>query len=266
LAAPANTFLLKGAGYALIKIPGTGTGASYSDGLVEARLAKLGNMTLELDFPSDPVFGGASLYQFDSVDKDRKVGLSFENAEFDLNILTPLAGTTVAKGTSVEVPIFDEAGAVPAVTTYTITLAKSATAVVGSETVRFADTGVYLTRVASAPATGQYSIASGVLTFAAADASKNVLTDYRYTVADGNMAPVLSTDLVPTVEIWHAHTFNDYAGNAMKFVTHVFRAKANGKLNVDQKRQSASTHKLDFDILDPGRSDNKILTFGTARV
>lgn len=38
-------------------------------------------------------------------------------------------------------------------------------------------------RVASAPATGQYSVAAGVYTFAAADAAKVVYISYRYTVA-----------------------------------------------------------------------------------
>lgn len=42
-------------------------------------------------------------------------------------------------------------------------------------------TGIPYTRVASAPATGQYSVAAGVYTFAAADAAKLVLISYRYT-------------------------------------------------------------------------------------
>jgi hypothetical protein len=43
-------------------------------------------------------------------------------------------------------------------------------------------TGKVYTRVASAPATGQYSVsAGGVYTFAAADTTKTVYIDYRYT-------------------------------------------------------------------------------------
>lgn len=44
-----------------------------------------------------------------------------------------------------------------------------------------ATTGLPYQRVASAPTTGQYSVAAGVYTFAAADAGKTVYINYRYT-------------------------------------------------------------------------------------
>lgn len=42
---------------------------------------------------------------------------------------------------------------------------------------------VPMTRVASAPATGQYSVAAGLYTFAAADTAKSVYINYRYSYA-----------------------------------------------------------------------------------
>lgn len=44
-----------------------------------------------------------------------------------------------------------------------------------------ASTGLAMTRVASAPAAGQYSVAAGVYTFAAADTGKGVLISFGYT-------------------------------------------------------------------------------------
>lgn len=44
-----------------------------------------------------------------------------------------------------------------------------------------ASTGRALRRVASAPATGEYSVAAGVYTFASADSGKTVYINYRYT-------------------------------------------------------------------------------------
>jgi hypothetical protein len=41
--------------------------------------------------------------------------------------------------------------------------------------------GIPYTRVASAPVTGQYSVAAGLYTFAAADATKTVFISFRYT-------------------------------------------------------------------------------------
>lgn len=77
---------------------------------------------------------------------------------------------------------YNEPGAIPATTTYTVTVANSATWV-DDEGVLYADTGLPFKRVATAPAVGEYSVAAGVYTFAAADASKNVLISYTWTDA-----------------------------------------------------------------------------------
>ena len=71
-----------------------------------------------------------------------------------------------------------ELGTVPT-TPFQITVANSATwsADLG---VVFATTGLPLTRVASAPTTGQYSVTAGVYTFAAADTGKGMLISYNY--------------------------------------------------------------------------------------
>lgn len=74
-----------------------------------------------------------------------------------------------------------EAGTVPGVSTYIVTVANSATWTTDLGVMK-AD-GTIMTRVASAPAAGQYSVAAGVYTFAAADANANVLISYLYTQA-----------------------------------------------------------------------------------
>ena len=75
-----------------------------------------------------------------------------------------------------------EAGAVPASTPWQITVANSANFVADLE-VTYAATGLPLTKVASAPAAGQYSVTAGVYTFNTADAGKAVLISYSYTTA-----------------------------------------------------------------------------------
>ena len=61
------------------------------------------------------------------------------------------------------------------------------------------------TQVASAPATGQYSVAAGVYTFAAADVGKIVFIDYAYTAASTSAKKVLVTNsamgLAPTFRV-----------------------------------------------------------------
>jgi hypothetical protein len=82
-------------------------------------------------------------------------------------------------------PVSGEAGTIPAASgPYTITVSHAA----GFRTnlgVILAATGTPMTRVSGTPATGQYSVdvATGIYTFAAADATKAVLFDYLYTSA-----------------------------------------------------------------------------------
>ncbi len=77
----------------------------------------------------------------------------------------------------------DEAGTIPG-TPFNVTVSNSAT-FVSDGGAYFVATGLPLTKVASAPAAGQYSVAAGVYTFAAADTGKAVLISYQYTAASG---------------------------------------------------------------------------------
>lgn len=77
--------------------------------------------------------------------------------------------------------VVGEAGTVPT-TPFQVTVANSATWVTDLGVINAA-TGLPLTRVASAPITGQYSVTAGVYLFAAADVATAVLISYTYTVA-----------------------------------------------------------------------------------
>ena len=89
------------------------------------------------------------------------------------------------------------AGTVPAVTTYTITPTVPSSGTWATDLgVRYSSTGISLTRVASAPTVGQYSVAAGVYTFAAADASAAVLISYEYTAVSTSQFQLQMTNLL----------------------------------------------------------------------
>lgn len=81
-----------------------------------------------------------------------------------------------------------------------------------------ATTGRPFTRVASAPATGQYSVAAGVYTFAAADTAQTVYISYRYTatstVAKKSTIVNLPMGYSPT---WRCDLYVPYNGNSAVF-------------------------------------------------
>ncbi len=76
--------------------------------------------------------------------------------------------------------------------------------------------GLPMTRVASAPTTGQYSVAAGVYTFAAADTTLTVFISYQYTATSTSAAKSTILNLA----MGYAPTFRldlslPYAGKAM---------------------------------------------------
>jgi hypothetical protein len=86
-----------------------------------------------------------------------------------------------------------EAGTVPGSSTYTVTVANSANWTTDLGVMK-AD-GTVMTRVASGPTAGQYSVAAGVYTFAAADANANVLISYLWANSAQGAKTTLSNSL-----------------------------------------------------------------------
>lgn len=95
-----------------------------------------------------------------------------------------------AASTVLRTPVVDEAGTVPGSVAYTVTVAGSAIFYEDLGVV-LVSTGQQMERVASAPATGQYSVSAGVYTFAAAQANAAVLISYNTTPASPAMPNTL---------------------------------------------------------------------------
>ena len=117
-----------------------------------------------------------------------------------------LSGATITTGTTKGA--INEVGTIPA-TPYQVTVANSATFV--------EDLGVYntvtqqiMTRVASGPATGQYAVAAGVYTFAAADTTNVVWISYSYT-ATGGKKVTFTNQLMGQITTFTLTLFNHYS-------------------------------------------------------
>ena len=117
-------------------------------------------------------------------------------------------GVTPSSGS--ELTQFLEPGTIPSSTAYTVTLTNSATFVQELEVI-YALTDTPFTKVASGPTQGQYSISAGVLTFAAADAGKAILTSYKYTSTGGYKLSLVNT-LQGDVPIFGVSLYNTKSG------------------------------------------------------
>jgi hypothetical protein len=247
--------VIHGAGYGRIM--------KRADNSILLRFDKNTDMRLTLETAEQDVWGGDGLVPFESFATEFRGSITLTNARFSLDMFKVLAGATIAETQSNNIWIFEEGYTVPAASPYTVTLAKSATAVVGSDTVRYADTLKPLTRVAGPPAAaGEYSIASGVITFYSADAGKGVLVDYQYTdAATDHVVLSVNANVVPVTIIHTGKYLRTSDGTYGGLQTEIYAAQYQGAFEINQGRATASTHAMTFKVLDPGRSDKTFMKF-----
>lgn len=138
------------------------------------------------------------------------VKLTAKTVEWNADAVAAILSGAVTSGTGRLIGVDGEAWTVPAPAgPYTVTAANTTGHVdLGVEDVTAgiaAGVKRYMTRVAAGPTTGQYSVAAGVYTFAAADASHALKGRYYYSSVSGanqkisNIAPRLDPGFVCTV-------------------------------------------------------------------
>lgn len=104
--------------------------------------------------------------------------------------------------------------------------------------------GLPLQRVAAAPATGQYSVAGAVYTFAAADTGKQVFISYAYTVASTNAKQIV----LQNMPMGATPIFGIDLGITYQGKQHVWRFPncVSSKLSVDPKQDDFTQMGFDF--------------------
>jgi hypothetical protein len=130
----------------------------------------------------------------------------------------------------------------------TVTVANSAT-FVEDYGVFYAASGVQLTPVASSPAQGQYSVASGIYTFNSADNGAGVLIYYSYTVSSGNKISIANqlTGPLPMFEVSLKETFSYYGTSKDLLVK--LNACVSSKLSLPFSNQKFSVAEFDFQAI-----------------
>jgi len=162
-----------------------------------------------------------------------KTEIKAKHAEIDGGVMGSLFfGKAAAAG--IKAAVFDFAATVPA-TPFQVTIVPPSTGTyVADLGVLLTATGVQLTRVASAPATGQYSVnvATGVYTFAATDTAKAVIISYEYSAAAGGQVWSMTNDVMGYTPSFSLLLQNGYNGQNM--VCKLNRC-VSGKLSVPLK-------------------------------
>jgi hypothetical protein len=139
---------------------------------------------------------------------------------------------------------YGEAGTVPSSSAYTVTVANSS-AWQDDYGVVYAATGLPLTKAASSPSAGQYSVAAGVYTFNASDAGKAVLVSYTYTVSGTGQELTLANPLMGTTLTFQAQLYTSFQGKPCN--VKLFNC-VSSKLSFATKLEDFTIPELDFDI------------------
>ncbi len=130
-------------------------------------------------------------------------GLAFAHLFYGV---TPVAGQLATA--------FAEAGTIPASSPFTLTVANAGEYSDDNGVVYLA-TGFPLTKVATTPDAGEYSVSAGVYSFNAADTAKAVLVSYTYSVIGSGHKLMVTNQLLGTTPTFQAQFYTTFQGQAV---------------------------------------------------
>lgn len=137
------------------------------------------DVSLDISFDIKELFGNLQFAVALGRGKGKITGKA-KAAQLNGTLLNSLFfGQTVTNGVIADV--FDTTGAAIPTTPFTITPTPPSSGVWSQDLGVRDSNGLAMKRVASAPASGQYSVSAGVYTFAAADTGQTVFINYQYT-------------------------------------------------------------------------------------
>lgn len=171
-------------------------------------------------------------------------------AEFDAGILGSLF-LGKASSAGIKAAVLDPAAVAVPATPFQLTVTPPSSGTFVEDLGVFnADTGVQLTRVASSPATGEYSVnGSGQYTFASADEGDNVKISYEYSAATGGKVWTLSNETMGYSPSFSVLLQNGYDGKTM--VCKLNKA-ISGQLTVPLKNDDFGIYDFSAEAFDDG--------------
>lgn len=207
------------------------------------RLGILQDVSTDFSFEAKTLYGANQL----PVDRGRgkaKLAFSAKMASIDGAALAALHfGITPTVG--VKLPVIDFA--VTCATSVPITPPSSGTFLAD---LGVSDTsGTTFTRVASAPAAGQYSLSAGTYTFNASDVGKALLISYEYSASTGGIVVPMTNQLMGYSPSFSVILYNDSKGS--KLAVKLTNCQSD-KLSLPFKNEDFTVADFGWEALDDG--------------
>lgn len=197
---------------------------------------------------------GANAFPEDvALGKGKITGKAKSGQIFGMMLNALIAASTIATGQTLAAN--NEIATIPT-TPFQVTAVNSATWTVDGGVYDYT-AGKWLSIIPSAPASGQYSVAAGVYTFAAADVGHQVGLYYSYTAATG-FTTTLSNPLMGAATQFQLCVFNTYKGiqSGYKLWAVVFP-----KLSWDNKQDDYTEWDIEFQGFTDGTTNNVISVY-----
>jgi hypothetical protein len=237
------------------------TGTLYAKGsaanATPQSFGTLQNVSLDLAFTTKELFGQLN-FPVAVGQGNCKITGKAANAQIQARLFNDLfLGGTLAAGETV-VANREVMAAIPT-TPFQLTVTNSATWVEDWEVIDAA-TGLPFTKVASAPAAGQYSVAAGVYTFNTADTGKFPLISYSYTVAGAGQTVALSQTTVGAAPTFSMVLSGGYGAGALMPALKLYSCVAS-KLSLATKQNDFAMPN--FEWLCMANAAGKVLDWST---
>lgn len=154
----------------------------------------------------------------------------------------------------------DTVGALIPTTPFTITVTPPNSGTYVGDLGVINSNGLPMTRVASAPATGQYSQAAAVYTFAAADTGQRVFINYRYSVSGAAAGQQMSVNnqIMGNMPSFRMEFVQVYKG---KLATFILPKCVSTKLSFATKLDDYTIPDFDFEAFDDGTGNIATVSF-----
>lgn len=254
--AQSKPIVLNGVGKAFIN-------STVNEKTQSVQMGTLQDMKISFSGSTDKVYGGDGLAPIYIINKDQDVTVSFTEARFGLEYLNLVRGADM--GTS-GVLVFDsDPQLVASGTSLTLSGYKNIIpedcVVIVSDDATGETNATPLVYTSGTPTGGQFTIdATGKVTLGAELTNKYVSVSGTYTSDESVSAAITTASLPSFVTIRHK-SMPIELDDGKKVVVHtiIYKARSTGKLDVDYKRQAASTPELEFDVFDSGRKDGVIV-------
>ena len=206
------------------------------------KIGTLQDVSLDISFAEKELRGQLQL-PVDIARGAGKISGKAKSGQFSSALYKAVLSGATGPAAGSKIGIHEESGTIPG-TPYTITVAQGAT-FYEDLGVMNSVTGLYMSRVASAPTTGQYSVntTTGVYTFAAADTTVTVKISYSYTSTTVGFTTSFTNQLMGTGTTFTLTVYSTY-----KTLSSGFRlwSVSMPKLSMALKNEDYTMHDLDF--------------------